>query len=106
MSDALELVLRYFVAAGCEWLVQHGLQGFDDGNIVSAVTTIATGAILFACMVGRGLFKSSVSYVIARLKARHKTDLVEAASEVDGVHVIHATPAIADAIPGPKVVAP
>jgi hypothetical protein len=41
MTDAFELVLRYFVAALCGWLVQRGFSGLGDPSIVAALTTIA-----------------------------------------------------------------
>lgn len=85
MSDALELVLRYFVAAICGWLAGHGLKGFADDNIVTAVTTIAGGAIVWLAMVLRGWAKSRVPYVLARLQRHHAPALLAAAKEVKEV---------------------
>jgi len=105
MSDAIELVLRYLVAAGCGWLVQRGFSGLSDPSIVAALTTIAGGVILWLLTVSRGLAKSTVAYMLARLQARHKTALVAEAAKVPGVQSIMADAVIADAIPSDKVVA-
>jgi len=105
MTDALELVLRYIIAALCGWLVQRGFSGLSDPSIVAALTTIAGGVILWLLTVSRGLAKSTVAYMLARLQARHKTALVAAAADVPGVQAITADAVIANAIPSVKVTA-
>ena len=104
MSDALELVLRYLVAAGCGWLVQHGVAGLGDPSMVAALTTIAGGVILWLLTVSRGLAKSTVAYMVARLKARHRTELVAAAADVPGVSKIVVTSQLAADTASSKVV--
>ena len=107
MSEALEIVLRYLVAAGAGWLVQHGLnESFASPDLIQAVATIIGGIALWLMVLCRALVMSTVAKVMDRMKRRHPVDLVEGASQVDGVHVIHADAVLADAIPGPKVVAP
>ena len=105
MTDAFELVLRSAIAALCGWLVQRGFSGLSDPSIVTALTTIAGGVILWLLTVSRGLAKSTVTYMLARLQARHKTALVAEAAKVPGVQSITADAALADAIPSDKVVA-
>lgn len=103
MTDALELILRYAIAAGCGWLVKRGFSELSDPSLVGAFTTIAGGVILWLLTVSRGLAKSTVAYMLARLQARHKTALVAEAAKVPGVQSITADATIADAIPSDKV---
>jgi hypothetical protein len=98
MRDALEVILRYFVAIACGWLAQHGLKDFDSGDNVQAVTTIMTCVVIAGGLIWRALYKSTVNYVIERLKARHKVKLIAAANEVKAEAPPATSPAAAPAV--------
>lgn len=98
MRDALEVILRYFVAIACGWLAQHGLKDFDSGDKIEAMTTILSCFAVAVGLIWRALYKSTVNYVIERLKARHKTKLIAAANEVKSEAPPAAPPAAAPTV--------
>ncbi len=102
--NANEVILRYFAAWFCGWLSKHGLPGFDDNNIVVAVTSDVLSYGVPLLIVARALYTSTFRWTMERMKSRHRVELLDGAASVPGVSKIEATHELALATDSPKVV--
>ena len=101
-----EIIVRWFVNWACGWLASHGMPGFDDNNIIVAVTTDIVAYGVPFLLLARALYTRSAKHIADWLAAHHPLKLLETAAEVPGVEKIIATPDVAAATPSEKVVPP
>lgn len=92
--EAFEIVVRYSVAAGMGYLVNHGVsQIYNDQTFIQAITWIVIAAVLWALSLARALWRSRFA-----AKAKDVADTGKVAA------VVMKTDADANAIQSDKVV--